>query len=677
MKKFLLFLIVIAVVMFTSCDKSKGDDFTYGDYPDSVNKNDEDDYNYVKKDADTVKKDDDSYTSTDNDTVSDPDDDTFILPDEDNFTLPDDDNFTLPDEDDSVLADEDNFSLPDEDNYILPDEDNFTLPDEDSTVTPDNAVPDIDTYVEPVCKNGIVEDGEICEPTIPKQCHTLNSEIYQSGWATCEDDCSGWIMTSCVEYPCSEKPDVPDSLFTDSNCDGIDGNIIESVFVDPVFGSNMNDGTMSLPVATITKGIQIAENTGKKHVLVSGASYSENVVLKTGISVHGGYSGNPNWTRSASFETVIQAGAAGIIAEWVGDFTLSFLTVRSANAVSAGQSSFGMVLKNCENITLSNVKVVAGNGAPGTDGTDGVKGGDGTQGTQGNPGCESSGGFFCDSPCSAPEGGAGGTSPCGANGGKGGTPGKGSSNGYPGENGVGSTDNGGAGDIAGSWDGMCLYYAGLAVHGKDGELGDFGVNGAGGVNLGTVSETGYVPADGGNGTDGEHGQGGGGGGGGCGGTDACNSYGSSGGGGGGGGCGGTAGTKGTGGGGSFALWLYKCTDIVFETVRLESKNGGAGGKGGKGMSGGFGALGGAGGTYGGDGDQDDGGCGGWGGAGGSGGTGGSGGGGGGGPSLSLVKIQSSVEGMYFATYVFGSGGAGGPSNGNVGLSGMAGQYHED
>ena len=51
MKKFSVFLIVIAVVIFTSCDKNKGDDFTYGDYPDSVNKNDEDDYNYVKKDV--------------------------------------------------------------------------------------------------------------------------------------------------------------------------------------------------------------------------------------------------------------------------------------------------------------------------------------------------------------------------------------------------------------------------------------------------------------------------------------------------------------------------------------------------------------------------------------------------------------------------------------------------
>ncbi len=652
MKKFLFFLIVIAVVIFTSCDQNKGDDFTYGDYPDSVNKNDEDDA-YVRKDADTVKKDNDSYTSTDNDTVSDPD--------EDSFTLPDDDNFSLP-------GDESN---------ILPDDDNFTLPDDDFQGTPDSELPDFDTYVEPVCKNNVVEEGEICEPSIPKQCHTLNPEIYQSGWATCKDDCSGWIMTSCVEYPCSEKPDVPDSLFTDSNCDGIDGNIIESVFVDPVFGSNLNEGTMSLPVATIIKGIQIAENTGRKHVLVSSGSYSENVVLKTGISIHGGYSGNPNWTRNAIFETIIQTNVNGMTAEWVGNFTLSFLTIRSTNASSAGQSSFGMVLKNCENIILSNVKVIAGNGAPGTDGADGVKGGDATAGNQGNPGCESSGGFFCDSPCSAPEGGAGGTSPCGANGGKGGTPGKGSSSGYPGENGVGSIDNGGAGDIGGSWEPMCLYYAGLAAHGDDGELGAFGVNGTGGGTLGTVSETGYVPADGGNGTDGEHGQGGGGGGGGCGGTDNCNSYGSSGGGGGGGGCGGTKGTKGTGGGGSFALWLYKCTDIVFETVRLESKNGGAGGKGGRGLAGGLGAIGGAGGPYGGDGDQDDGGCGGWGGAGGSGGSGGHGGGGGGGPSLPMVKIQSSVDGMYFATYVYGSGGTGGLSNGNVGLNGMAGQYYED
>ncbi len=652
MKKFSVFLIVIAVVIFTSCDKNKGDDFTYGDYPDSVNKNDEDDYNYVKKDADTVKKDDDSYTSTDNDTVSDPDDDTFILTDEDNFTLPDDDNFTLPDED--------NLTLPDEDNYTLPDEDSFILPDED-------------TYVEQFCKNDVVDEGEICEPSIPKQCHALNPELYQSGWATCKDDCSGWIMTSCVEYPCSEKPDTPDSAFLDSNCDGIDGNIIESVFVDGINGINTNSGEIESPVATIEKGLEIAENAGKKHVLVSFGTYLETIVLKSNISIHGGYSGHPDWYRSSMLNTNILGNRIGIEGEWVGMLTLSFITVTSSDAVETGESSYGMIFRNCQEIVLDNVKIIAGKGSNGTDGDNGTVGFDGTDGFQGNPGCESSGFITCGE-CNAPEGGSGGVSPCGRNGGKGGKPGRSSENGLPGENGTGSDNNGGEGGIGNNYDDMCLFTPGLDTHGDEGLSGSFGAHGIGGEDYGIFDEY-YVPSGGLDGENGNDGQGGGGGGGGKGGTNYCKSYGSSGGGGGGGGCGGTAGEKGTGGGGSFGLWLYN-SNVRLENCRIESSVGGKGGDAGQGAIGGLGGLGGNGGPYGGSGDQDDGGCGGWGGNGGNGGRGGHGGGGGGGPSVPLVIIKSVAEGQFQTTYKIGNGGTGGASNANHGKTGISAQYIE-
>jgi len=692
MKLKLVCILFCFIFAFLSCDGNKGDDFSYGDYPDSVTTND-DDYTYVKKDSDTAKKDDDSFAQIDeemSDSDSDPwydydydndelydDDDEGNeidnLSDADNIVTPDEDNIVTTDADNTVIPDEDNTVTTDEDNTVIPDEDNAVTPDADNTVTPDDTVPDVDTYIEPVCGNFIVEEGEVCEPGVPKPCSVLDPANYQSGWANCLNDCSAWVLVSCVEYPCSEKPDSPDPDFIDSNCDGIDGNIIESVFVDMLNGNNMNNGSMASPVATIAKGVDIAYNSGKKHVLVAFGTYSGSVTLKTGISIHGGYSGHPSWSRSKSNTTVISTNSDGLYAEWVGDLTLSFLTIRSADAVSSGQSSVAMKLYNCANIVLSNLQITAGNGAPGSNGTDGTKGLDGLSGQQGNPGCESSGGFFCDS-CQTPQGGAGGVSPCGANGGKGGSPGKGNANGSPGESGVGSTTNGGAGDIAGSWDGMCLYYAGLAVHGGNGDSGAFGMNGSAGGVQGDFNGFEYIPSHGGNGTNGSHGQGGGGGGGGCGGTDYCNSFGSSGGGGGGAGCGGTRGTGGTGGGGSFALWTYKSTGIVLDSVKLETKNGGKGGNGGYGQIGGFGALGGSGGPYGGDGEQDDGGCGGWGGAGGNGGRGGHGGGGGGGPSVCLIMVQSSVEGIFYTNFTYGSGGVGGGSHANSGANGVSGQY---
>ncbi|MGI6393410.1 MAG: hypothetical protein ACOX2F_01545 [bacterium] len=658
MYKKLLLLIVVSVSIFFGCDNGNID-FSYGEYPDSTTRNDDDSYNY-KKDSDKEKKDADPKS-----------DDSRFEEDLDETDDETSEEYEHGTENDS----EGEEATPDEDWTTLPDTDTET-PD---TETPDTETPDVDIYIEPVCGNNVVETGEVCEPTISKPCNTIKPELYKSGWVICKEDCSDWIFTGCVEHPCSDMPDEPDPSFKDTNCDGIDGNIIESVFVDGLNGVNTNPGTIDLPVATIAKGIEVAENTGKKHVLVAGGAYNENIAFKSGISVHGAYSGHPNWIRGNVFTTLIRASADGLRGEWIGDFTLSFLTITGTDATGIGESSFGAFFKNCENIKFSNVKFIAGKGAAGKDGNNGVIGSSGSSGQNGNPGCESSGGVFCDS-CNTPLGGAGGTSSCGANGGDGGTPGKGKSSGNPGENGVGSLDNGGAGDIGGNWDDMCLYHSGLAVHGGNGTHGTFGTNGSGGGTWGSPSEYGYQPADGKNGTDGSHGQGGGGGGGGCGGTDYCNSYGSSGGGGGAGGCGGTGGTGGTGGGGSFGLWLYKCSNITFENIQLESKAGGAGGAGGVGQSGGAGGIGGDGGAYGGGGEQDDGGCGGWGGIGGSGGSGGHGGGGGGGPSIPLVKIDSEITGLNTTTFSVGSKGPGGKGGGgelNKGADGMSGQYFQN
>ena len=41
-----------------------------------------------------------------------------------------------------------------------------------------------------------------------------------------------------------ESFDEPDFCFLDENCDGIDGNIQNSVFVDSSYGDNSNNGTI-------------------------------------------------------------------------------------------------------------------------------------------------------------------------------------------------------------------------------------------------------------------------------------------------------------------------------------------------------------------------------------------------------------------------------------------------
>ena len=49
----------------------------------------------------------------------------------------------------------------------------------------------------PVCGNGIVETGEICDSNTV-QCTTLSSD-YISGTATCNSTCSGYNQGGCEE----------------------------------------------------------------------------------------------------------------------------------------------------------------------------------------------------------------------------------------------------------------------------------------------------------------------------------------------------------------------------------------------------------------------------------------------------------------------------------------------
>lgn len=656
--KILILTAAAALFFLFGCIEKKEDESIYGPRSDrdNVKENDED----AGNESDVEKENDNDIFLHDSDFPAGVDDDSVILQDESG------------NDEDVQLSDELEYQDSDfvHDSGDKPDFESETDNDPDSDSV---SFPDFDMTGLPECGNGLVETGEKCEKNQLEECVLIDSGNYSGGMSTCRTDCSDWITTACIVKSCSEKPDLPDSLFEDTNCDGIDGVISDSVFVDGLIGINTNIGTKDNPVATIEKGLELAYNAGKKNILVAAGTYIENIVLRTGVSIHGGYNGFPDWQRTAQFKTNISGNKIGALGDWVGDLTLSFLIISSSDAIIAGDSSYGFVCRNCQNIVLNNVEIKSGKGSSGQNGNDGIKGLDGQPGKNGNPGCESSGFVTCGS-CNAPSGGIGGSSPCGMNGGKGGIPGRSSENGMPGDNGTGSDSNGGSGGIGNNFDDMCLFTPGLDIHGNTGLNGNHGIDGNGGEEYGVFDED-YSPSDGYDGEKGNDGQGGGGGGGGKGGTNYCKSYGSSGGGGGGGGCGGTQGKKGTGGGGSFGLWLYK-SNVKLENCKIESQDGGKGGNAGQGAIGGLGGLGGDGGVYGGSGEQDDGGCGGWGGDGGSGGRGGDGGGGGGGPSIPLVLVKSSAEGQFLTTYKSGKGGSGGISNGNYGKPGISVPYIE-
>jgi hypothetical protein len=531
----------------------------------------------------------------------------------------------------------------------------------------------VDDYYN-TCGNEVLDPGEVCEIGNEEECEIINPDGYSGGTAICNEDCSGWITENCQKTDCWKNEDDPDENFIDSNCDGIDGNIEKSVFVDELNGNDENNGSMLDPVASVLKALNIAEEKGKKHILIAGGVYQETVELKSGISIHGAYSGYPSWKRGIENKVHFAGGTTGLTCLSSSNAELSFLFIYSSSTFEPGKSSVGVLFKNCSDITLSNVYIESGLGGEGNDSLKGNVGFNGERGGDGQSGCENDS-FPC-SGCSSPKAGKGGASTCGSNGGDGGTPGLGSNNGNAGTEGSGEFVSGGWGGNGGTEgykDDKCAFIPDSITNGKNGTLGANGNHGDGGSALGSFEQETYVPADGSDGQSGYAGSGAGGGGGGKGGEGSawCDSYGSSGGGGGAGGCGGHGGIGGKGGGGSFGMIISSCENINLENIKIKTFEGGKGGAGGKGGEGGNGGGRGKAGTHGGTAEQGDAGCGGYGGIGGKGGNGGAGGGGGGGPSIGIAYKNSTLFGVMETDYDIGKGGKGGESDGNNGENGKS------
>ncbi|NUP08596.1 MAG: hypothetical protein HOW73_21315 [Polyangiaceae bacterium] len=522
------------------------------------------------------------------------------------------------------------------------------------------------------CESELASDPEHCG-TCATDCDNVfpNSQNSCSS-STCQfNGClpnfwnlDGNLANGC-EYSCTAQggADVPDSGFVDSNCDGIDGDASNAIFVS-TDGNDVNPGTRTQPMLTILAAIGKANTDGKSAVYVSNGTYVGRVTLTSGISIYGGFSKANNWARSNAYESTIRSTAVanGRMTALEGTnilqaTTVDRMTIETTSTGSAGISNYAVYCNNCDVLTLSNNVIDAGNAGAGT------LGGNGSTGSSGNVGANGTQGNNDGNPPGT--GGNGGTSSCSRTGGKGGDGGaEGNNSGQTGGTGVGGTlggNGGGPGDPGGD--------GGVGGLGNNGGLG----GGASGGNGGSTATGFWVTNTGNTGNTGGHGNGGGGGGGGgaqhC---FACNDgAGNGGGGGGAGGCGGTGGFGGTGGGGSFGLFVVNSNGLVLLANSISSGNGGAGGGGGTGAGGGTGGNGGAGNTS----ESDEIGVGGNGGKGGNGGQGGGGGGGAGGPSWAVYRVNSasvSTAGNSLTNGAPGNGGSGGSPNGQTGSTGTSG-----
>lgn len=523
--------------------------------------------------------------------------------------------------------------------------------------------------------------------------------------------------------------DFPDLLGTDENCDFVDGEVDNAIFVSKS-GNDLDDGSLDLPKLTIQSAIDAAVAMGKRDVYVAAGLYVEKITVPADLGVYGGYRFDFFDRDLAFYETVIigtaptagQPGAVNFLSVsggGAGSSVLDGFTVFATEGQALGASSYGVyILQSDDTVTVRNNQIYGGygaDGALGTDGQFGVPGSPGTAGLDALDLLQSYGVSDHDcSPVNHSPGGLGAASICGTEGGDGGErvcpfyDGTQTAAPVASEGGQAGQNSGGLGGTAGqdvyhqmfSCEAFEVFGGGPeSADGLDGLSGVDGIPGFG-CNSPAGSVTGGLwnavpPSPGGSG---QHGGGGGGGGSGAGAWmhASCvteyggDNLGGTGGGGGAGGCGGTAGTGGAVPGGSFAVFVTYFVPPVSVVPAINNNIiytgfGGAGGAGGRGGQGGEGGSGGNGGTanhvtildpvfptY-------------PGGRGGDGGLGGHGGGGGGscgGPAYGIYA--SNTGGANLTIWTLGNfiltsgaggvGGRGGASNGLAGGDGLDGNH---
>ncbi len=498
-------------------------------------------------------------------------------------------------------------------------------------------------------------------------CNTPNATNTCTG-GTCGFTCPAnrWDLdgnpANGCEYVCTfiSAVDLPDLGLVDANCDGIDGEVNNSVFVTTT-GSDGNPGTRTAPKLTLAGALSAAISTNKRDVLVAGGGYLGQVnITAPNKGLYGGYTAG-TWARALTTAVTVTGTNTPLSITNANNAVVQLMTFNGADPVGVSATAYGALIVNSASVQLERVNISAGAGTAGSSGGTGASGAAGGNGGQGAPGCEDSSFITCRN-CSRPTPGAGGTSTCGRNGGRGGFPGNEHASGEAGLAGVTANPGPGTPSGGGNWATPAIYW------GANGAAVSNGTNGSSGGNFGVLGPVGYTVANTTDGTDGADGNGGGGGGGGGGGPNACDSYGGAGSGGGAGGCKGTRGTRGTSGGGSFGIMLWNST-VQATTCVITASNGGAGGNGGPGGIGGNGGSGGPRNNYGGSGEQDDGSNGAPGGNGSKAGNGGAGGAGGGGPSIGVARGGGSTWSATGSTVNVGIPGGGGTSNAGDGQVG--------
>ena len=169
--------------------------------------------------------------------------------------------------------------------------------------------------------------------------------------------------------PTSE--DAPDDDFVDSNCDGIDGDASRAVFVAPA-GKDDASGTRDAPFGSLAHAVELAVPK-KLSIYVCNGTYRENLVIRSGISIYGGYDCTRAWTRVKDHAVLQPTDGLPLVVDSVaGDVVIDRLSFRAGRATKPGTSSQAAGIINSAYVHFWHSEFSAGDGAPGLDGTPGA-----------------------------------------------------------------------------------------------------------------------------------------------------------------------------------------------------------------------------------------------------------------------------------------------------------------
>jgi hypothetical protein len=191
----------------------------------------------------------------------------------------------------------------------------------------------------------------------------------------CEEgfvDVDGILANGC-ECERFDGDGPPPVVGGDSNCDGVPDDTDDFIFVTTT-GSDANPGTLTQPMRSLEAAMARGQQLGRP-VLVARGIYDGPVDLVSGVSVYGGYQPDFRDRDLTLFPVVLEhrdapPGGPVITCRGVRAPTrVEGFTVQATDATAPGEGSTAVFLDGCgPEVTLADVTVLAGRGAPGVRG---------------------------------------------------------------------------------------------------------------------------------------------------------------------------------------------------------------------------------------------------------------------------------------------------------------------